>query len=123
MTSDTDEQKAYHEAQRAYFRDPTIQWFDPGELAEVGISEPGHYVLGSCGEPGCCYPVGPFSTPEEALEYSRQHLVERQTAREAAQANRRAGGAREKTPVVAVRGVKVMSGQLRLRKAEERNSD
>lgn len=90
MNLDAAAWKAYFESQRAYYLDPDIQWFHAGDLADYGISAAGYYVLGSCGEPGCCLPSGPFSTVEEAHQYSRQHLVAGETEREAARVARHA---------------------------------
>jgi len=86
--------RAYHEREKAYYRNPMIQWFSAGEMiATASPNEPGYYVLHSCGEPGCCLPAGPFATPEQALEYSRVQLMakeeERAQRREASSLNGR----------------------------------
>jgi hypothetical protein len=75
-----EEWRAYHEREKAYYRNPTIQWFAADEM-DIGPNETGYYVLHSCGEPGCCTPAGPFATLEEAREYSRVQLVAKQDDR------------------------------------------
>jgi hypothetical protein len=73
--------REYHEREKAYYRNPVIQWHSAEEPAAGDLLEPGYYVLHSCGEPGCCRPAGPFATPEEAREYSRVQLVAKEEER------------------------------------------
>jgi hypothetical protein len=74
-----DKRRAYHEREKAYYWNPTIQWFAAEEM--LPGNEAGYYVLHSCGEPSCCIPAGPFATPEEAREYSRVQLVAKEEDR------------------------------------------
>jgi hypothetical protein len=78
---DAETWKAYHESEKAYYLNPTVEWFDEDVTAGLGLPAPGYYVLHSCGEPACCQPAGPFQTTEEAREYSRVHLVAREDER------------------------------------------
>ncbi len=92
--------KAYHDSVRAYYQNPNIVWIESDAAAAGGpIEEPGYYVLHSCGEPGCCRPAGPFSSIEQALEFSRSELVAQENARETLRKTRDTG-AQGSTPEI-----------------------
>lgn len=60
----------------SYYRDPEVVWLRGGTDAVGGpLPKEGYYALAHCGRIGCCRPAGPFETPAEARDWSREHWV------------------------------------------------
>ena len=67
-----------------YYRDPTIEFLQPGNQSVGKPSTVGYYIIPHCG-PDCCQAfggastidLGPFSTRIKARKWSRTYLTER----------------------------------------------
>jgi hypothetical protein len=65
-------------ALQAYYRDPEVRWFESGTQAVNGpFAGDGYYVLAHCLRIECCRPEGPFKTPAEARDWSRENWLPR----------------------------------------------